>query len=117
MSNPVITGFLVPYVPISEWRLVKFFDSIQLSASSAWSRMIEYILGDRGKNISIIDGAAVGLSSAGMALISSSPSTGVALFALGAVPLAARRGTAAAFIAPLSVVTAIKYPALAGSIA
>ena len=98
-------------------KFYQYIDSIQLSASSAWAKLFEWILGEKGKNISLVDGIAVTASTAGMLLTPYDPTKGALLFLAGSIPLTSRRGPTAAFAAPLAVVAAVKNPTLAAAAA
>jgi hypothetical protein len=102
-----MSGFDVQAVYVAS---KEYLESFQLAANSKISQLFELALGEKGKNISLVDGVLVLLSTAGAAVFYSSPQTGVALFTMGAVPLAGRRGTQAAFTVPLVLVTAIENP-------
>lgn len=97
-------------------RLIGYLDSIHVQEGSATARFFEYMLGENGKNISLVDGFLTLMSAAGLSVFRAYPRWGLPLFIAGTSSMTYRRGPEAGFVAPLAVVTAIQRPDLAAAV-
>lgn len=94
-------------------RVIAYLESIHVQEGSALSRFFEYMLGEKGKNMSLVDGFMALLSVTGLSTLQSNPKLGIPLIITGTSSMTYRRGPEAGFIVPVAVYTTIQRPDLA----
>jgi hypothetical protein len=96
--------------------IVNYIESFQFSEDSYIGKFFALALGERGKNVSVVDGICTVVSTTGTIVTPYAPKIGIPLIATGSILLFIRRGLVGALAPPLLVVTAAKNPTLALSI-
>ena len=87
---------LIPY-PLLDltniyYAIVNYLESFRLSSDSSLAKISETLLGEKGKDLTAVDGILLTASTTGVLLFTINPYVGIPLVLVGYIPMSIRRG-------------------------